>query len=296
MKNFIYKSMALAAAAFIVVGCEKSDIPTYMEGDMNGLENANAIRFPGVSGSDTYYSGYSGADDIWYGSYSFIQNPMDESAEFKFPVNIIGLLSDADRKVNFIVDEENTTAPAGSYELLDAVVPAGKSEGYIRVKISNAAELATMSYELTLKLQSSADFMLGPEQYITAKLIWNNILPAPTNSNLKRSYNMLIAGETNFVSTSLNSYSTSAHLAIVDALGWDDWGSVEAHGSQANPASMDNCYNYLPRYTWIYVGDLYKAYAKILEEYLADYAATNGSPLLHDGGKLVGQPVEARKF
>lgn len=307
MKNLINKSLVLAAAAFIAVGCETSEIPTFGEGNIEDLgvsvENLNAVRFPGIGGTgengelvDTQYAGYSSADRIWYGSYSFIQNPLDASTEFDIPVSIIGMLSDVDRKVGVAVVAEETTAPAGSYEILDAVIPAGKREGYIRVKIANTAELASVSYELTVKLEKSADFNVGPEQYLTAKLIWNNILPAPTNNNLKRSYNMLIKGETNFISTSLNSYSTSAHLAIVDALGWDDWGSVEAHGSQANGANLDNCYNYLPRYTWIYNGDLYKAYAKILEDYLADYAEKNGSPLLHDGGKLIGQPVEARKY
>ena len=107
---------------------------------------------------------------------------------------------------------------------------------------------------------------------------------------------MLIAGEASFISTSLNSYSTSAHLAIVDALGWDDWGDATVHGSQANPVTMDNAYNYLPRYTWIYTGDLYKAYAKKLDDYLKAYEAEHGTPLLHDGGKLIGQPVQARKL
>jgi hypothetical protein len=110
------------------------------------------------------------------------------------------------------------------------------------------------------------------------------------------SYNMLINSSLSFSSNSNKNYSTSAHLAIVDALGWDDWGDAEVHGTQANTAAYDNFYNYLPRYTWIYTGDLYKAYAKKLDDYLKAYEAEHGAPLLHDGGNLNGQPVQARQY
>lgn len=292
MRKFIYKSVLLMAMALMAVSCSTDDIDTY------DVEE-NAIRFPGVSGGttgDTYYSGYSAADGVYEGSYSFIKNPMAEWEEFQLPVNVIGMLSDKDRKISVEVLEEGTTAPEGSYEILESVVPAGEREAFIRIKIANTAELQTTSYQLKVKLLETSDFKLGPKEFLTAVLRWNNNLPAPTNSNLKRSYNMLVYSSLAFTSTSLNNYSTSAHMAIVDALGWDDWGNSEVHGSQANGASYDNYYDYLPRYTWIYTGDLYKAYAKKLDDYLKAYEAEHGEPLLHDGGKLIGQPVQARQY
>lgn len=292
MRKFIFQSMMLTAMAFTAVSCSTDEIDTFMVEE-------NAIRFPGVTGGangDTYYGGYSSAERAYYGSYSFIENPTADWTEYLIPLNVIGTVSEKDRTVNVQVVAEGTTAPQDAYEIVDAVIPAGEREGFIRINIANTAELLETSYLLKLTLQESADFKLGPKEYLNAILMWNNILPAPTNNNLKRSYNMLIAGEANFISTSLNSYSTSAHLAIVDALGWDDWGDATVHGSQANPVTMDNAYNYLPRYTWIYMGDLYKAYAKKLDDYLKAYEAEHGTPLLHDGGKLIGQPVQARKF
>ena len=292
MRKFIFQSMMLTAMAFAAVSCSTDEIDTY-------LVEENAIRFPGVTGGvngDTYYGGYSSAERAYYGSYSFIENPTAEWTEYLIPMNVIGTVSEKDRTVNVQVVAEETTAPQDAYQIVDAVIPAGEREGFIRINIANTAELLTTSYQLKLTLQESTDFKLGPKEYLNAILMWNNILPAPTNNNLKRSYNMLIAGETNFISTSLNSYSTSAHLAIVDALGWDDWGDNTVHGSQANTAALDNFYNYLPRYTWIYTGDLYKAYAKKLDDYLKAYEAEHGAPLLHDGGKLIGQPVQARQF
>lgn len=292
MRKFIFQSMMLTAMAFTAVSCSTDEIDTFMVEE-------NAIRFPGVTGGangDTYYGGYSSAERAYYGSYSFIENPTADWTEYLIPLNVIGTVSEKDRTVNVQVVAEGTTAPQDAYEIVDAVIPAGEREGFIRINIANTAELLETSYQLKLTLQESADFKLGPKEYLNAILMWNNILPAPTNNNLKRSYNMLIAGEASFISTSLNSYSTSAHLAIVDALGWDDWGDATVHGSQANPVTMDNAYNYLPRYTWIYMGDLYKAYAKKLDDYLKAYEAEHGTPLLHNGGKLIGQPVQARKF
>ena len=288
--------MLLASAAFLFASCEEIEIPTYGVENLEELgvsiENANAVRFPGVLSTDSGYTNYSAAEDLYFCTYSFLENPLDESTEYVIPVITIGNTSDVNRAVNVTVDAELTTAPAGSYEIVESVIPAGKGEGYIRIKIANTPELLTTNYELVLKLQPSADFKVGPADYLTAKLMWNNILPAPTVTNYKRTYNMMIAGETNFIATNLNCYSTAAHLAIVAALGWDNWGDKSVHGSLYN----SDGYNYLPKYTIIYNGDKYKAYVKILEEYLAKYEAENGAPLLHDGGKLVGTPVQARKY
>ena len=288
MRKFIYQSLMLVAVALMAFSCSTDEIDFY------NVEE-NAIRFPGMTG-DTYYSGYSSADGYFFGSYSFIENPTAEWEEYLLPVNIIGMVSDSERKIAVTVVEEGTTAPDGTYEILGGSIAAGEREGFVRIKLANAEELKSTSYQVKVKLQETADFKLGPKQFLTAVLTWNSILPAPTNNNLKRSYNMLVYSSLAFTSTSLNNYSTSAHLAIVDALGWDDWGDAEVHGSQANTASYDNCYNYLPRYTWIYTGDLYKAYAKKLDEYLKAYEAEHGEPLLHDGGGLVGQPVQARSY
>ena len=292
MRKIIYQSMMLAVMAFMAISCSTDDIDTY-------LVEENSIRFPGVTGGtngDTYYSGYNSSDRLFYGSYSFIENPTAEWEEYLIPLNVIGTISDVARTVNVQVVEEGTTAPQSAYEIVEAVIPAGEREGFIRVKIANTPELQSQTYQLKLTLQESADFKLGPKEYLNAMLMWNSILPAPTNNNLKRSYNMLIHSSLAFTSTSLNNYSTSAHLAIVDALGWDDWGDATVHGTQANTANYDNYYNYLPRYTWIYTGDLYKAYAKKLDDYLKAYEAEHGSPLLHDGGNLKGQPVQARQY
>ena len=289
MRKFIYKSVMLIATALIAVSCSTDDIDTYNEQE-------NAIRFPGASGKDTYYSGYSSADGFYFATYSFIKNPMAESEVYQLPINIIGKVSDKERMVNFDVVVEDGTAPENSYEILGASIPAGECEGAIRIRIANTIDLKTTSYQLKIVLRESDDFKLGPKNYLTAVLTWNNILPAPTNSNLIRSYNLLVKSSVGNTNTSVKNYSTSAHMAIVEALGWNDWGNADVHGSQANAANFDNCYDYLPRWTWIYYNDFYKIYARELDAYLKAYEAEHGEPLLHDGGGMIGQPVEARQY
>ena len=288
MRKFIYQSLMLVAVAMMAFSCSTDDIDFY------NVEE-NAIRFPGMAG-DTYYSGYSSADGYFFGSYSFIENPTAEWEEYQLPVNVIGMVSDAERKIDVTVVEEGTTAPDGTYEILGGSIAAGEREGFIRIKIANVEELKSTSYQVKVKLQETADFKLGPKQFLTAVLAWNSILPTPTHKELKMTYNMLVNSKVGYSSTSINYYSTSAHLAIVDALDWDDWGDAKAHPGQSNNASIDNFYNYLPRYRWIYSGEVYKAYAKKLDEYLKAYEAEHGEPLLHDGGLLVGQPVQARQY
>lgn len=292
MRKFIFQSMMLTAMAFAAVSCSTDEIDTFMVQE-------NAIRFPGVTGGvngDTYYGDYNSSDRAYYGSYSFIENPTAEWTEYLIPMNIIGTVSEKDRTVKVQVVAEETTAPQDAYQIVDAVIPAGEREGFIRINIANTADLLKTSYQLKLTLQESPDFKLGPKEYLNAILMWNNILPAPTHRELKMTYNMLVNSKVAYSSSSIDYYSTSAHLAIVDALGWDDWGDAEAHPGQSNNASVDNFYNYLPRYRYIYTGEPYKAYAKKLDDYLKAYEAEHGAPLLHDGGKLVGQPVQARQY
>ena len=292
MGKFIYQSLMLVAVAFMAISCSTDEIDNYNQEE-------NAIRFPGVSGNDTYYGGYSSADGCYISSYSFMENPTAESLEFQLPVNVIGLTANKERKIGVTLVEEGTTAPEGSYEILGGSVEAGERVGFFSVKIVNTDELRleSASYQIKVKLEETTDFKLGPKEYLTAVLTWNCILPLPPHNNLVRSYNMLIAGEANYISTSRNSYSVSAHLAIIDALGWNNWGDAEARGSYANP---DNAtyqkYNYLPRYNYIALNNTYIAYAKKLEEYLKAYEVEHGEPLLHDGGQLIGQPVQARQY
>ncbi|WP_418992498.1 DUF4843 domain-containing protein [Alistipes sp.] len=285
MKNSIRIAILfilVTAAALAAGGCAKDEIMTFDT-------TQNAIHFP-------MGNGYTEADATFYQSFTFLEDPMAESAVVEIPVDVLGPASPEERPVSYSIDPEKSTAPKGSYEILSATVPAGELTGFIRLKLPNLAELQDKTYQIVLLLEANEAFKLGPKNYLKAMFSWNDMLPKPTITSLIRSYNMLVAGEPSFISTSLNSYSSSAHKAIVAALGWDDWDDANVHGGLSNNASV-GYYKYLPRYNVIYNGDLYKAYAAAFGDYLEEYnAAHPDAPLLHDGGNLAGKPVEARTY
>ncbi len=275
-------------ALFALAACDKDDIDTY-------AEDQAAVRFlaSSLTPSESGIGGnsYVELDRAVHESYSFIDNSWATAYEYTIPVALIGKTVDYDRTVSYTI-AESSTAPEDSYEVTEAVIPAGEKYGYLKVNLKNVEELDTETYELWISLTGNEQLAAGPADYIQAYLSWNNQIPQPTNSNQIRTYNMLVKGMASFVATSISCYSPNALRAIVAATGWNDWDDYIVHGTKYN----SNGYKYLPRYSWIYSDNSYKAYAALLKSWLKQYEAENGSPLLHDAGSLKGQPVEAREY
>lgn len=288
MKTYRYKLLLLGMIAAGFSACTENKIMTYDT-------TYDAIRFTGVSPQDTMATTYTLADSCSFMSYSFLEDIAAESIDYEIPVFLIGKPADTDRAVNYRIIADKTTAPEGSYEIVSASVPAGESMGSVTVRLFNVEELSTTTYTLRVQLQESDQLRLGPIAYTTSQLSWNNSIPVPTNTNIIRSYNMLIAGQANFISTSPSCISGSALKAIYAATGWDDWDDPTKHQIH-NGSDTYGYYKYLPRYTAIYTGDAYKAYARVIADYLAQYEQENGEPLLHDSGSLQGEPVTARTY
>lgn len=287
----IYSIWALGVL-LALSSCSKDDISTYSEQEAG-------VRFLATKLSkaedELGGSAYSPSDQILYENYSFIDNPMDNSHEYDIPVALIGMTSKVDRKVGCEV-LETSTAPEGSYEIVEAVIPAGEMYGHIRVKVFNSEDLNSNTYELDLRIIDSEDLSAGPQAYVKAHFSWNSQIPEPPHNNLVRTYNMLIKGMSSYVSTSKACYSPNAMRAIVGATGWNDWDSYEVHGAKYNNPTFYKSYKYLPRYTWILADNSYKGYAAKLKDWLKAYEASHGEPLLHDAGSLKGKPVQAREF
>ncbi len=279
-------------ALFALTACDRDDIDTY-------AEDKAAVRFlaSSLSRSENTIGGnsYVASDRAVHESYSFINNNWVTAYEYTIPVALIGKTVDYDRQVSYTI-EETSTAPEGSYEVTESVIPAGEKYGYIKVNLKNLEELNTETYELWISLTGNDQLAEGPADYIQAHLSWNNQIPQPTHTYHIRTYNMLVKGEASFISTSLNSYSPNALRAIVAATGWDDWDDYSVHGSKYNNATTYKGYKYLPRYNMIYSDNSYKAYAAMLKDWLKKYEEENGSPLLHDAGGSKGKPVEAREY
>jgi hypothetical protein len=296
MKKYISQYFIFLLLPFIFASCSKDDIDTYND-IYNAVRFANDNFDSGVVGYYGYEAkGYDAETQRFLASYSFIDTPFAESATYDLPLTLIGKASTSDRKVEYTVDTSLTNAPTGSYEIMDAVIPADSVKGYIRVKLMNADVLQDSTYVLAITLKGSDQLNLGPKEYLKATLSWNSMIPAPKSTNLIRTYNMLIKSTLSFVSTSASTFSPRALKTIVAALGWNNWDDVSIHGSKANTASM-GYYKYLPRYTWIYVDNTYKAYAAKLAEYISTYNTEHpDAPLIHDAGSLKGQAIVARTY
>lgn len=284
----IHKLVFLLFSCCILISCEKDDIKYYEE-------KHNAIRFPVNALSNSEPSGYDSQTQQFIAACSFVEDPFATDSIYDLPVMLIGTTTDYDRKITFKVNEESS-APTDSYEILGAVIPAKEIKGYIRFKLYNLEALNEETYAVSLTLEASDGLHVGPAQYLKAYFSWNNSIPAPTNTNFIRTYNMLILSSLNFVSTSTVNYSPNALKAIVAALSWNDWDDYSVHGSKYNSTAYGS-YKYLPRYNMIYSDNSYKSYALKLKTYIEKYNAEHpDSPLVHDAGGLKGQLIEARTY
>lgn len=289
MKNTIL-TVGLFAAALLSAACGDESIETYNPA-------YDAVRFTGIGGgADPDALMFDPETQTSYYNYSFLETPFEKSYEFDIPVYLIGMPAAEDRTFGWEIIAERTTAPAGCFRVISAVIPAGETRGALRVAIDNADELAETSYTAAFKLVENEVLRVERGNYLRTQLTWNNSIPFPPHNNIRRSYNMLVAGEKSYISTSAAQISANGLRAIVAATGWNDWDDKTRHPIH-NASETYGYYKYLPRYNALVLNDLYKAYALMLRDYLEAYKAEHGGePLLHDSGAQAGQPIQARTY
>ena len=286
--KYLFSVLFYVIVTVCLTSCEKSDIPYYNEKD-------TAVRFPAKDNFNdgSIDAGYNAIDKTFYASYSFLDagKTDEESAIYEIPVMLIGNVTNSSRNIGYVINLENSTAPKESYEITEAIIPANQYIGYIRIKLYNVNELENTTYTITLSLANSNELSAGPKQYIKAQMSWNNQIPEPISTAYTRTYNMLIAGEASFISTSKNSYSNRALRVIVEALDWTNWTDPNAHSGLYNTDG----YKYLPKYSYIYNDNSYQAYSAKIGAYIKRYNAEHpNDQLVHDGGKNIGKPIQSR--
>lgn len=271
-------------------GCKKSEIPFYDA-------KHDAVRFAWREDENNKEEkGFDKDMGLFKASYSFVATPTAESHTYELPIELIGRVMDKERKVSYQVDDKATTAPSDSYEILGGIIPAGKRSGKLKIKLKNPEELKSKEYVLYVVLTKSEDLAAGPSLATRAELLWTRRILPPQYEGHYQTYNALIASEEQWNSKSTDYFSASALQVIVDALGWTDWDDLKKHGSKGNGSRYGN-YKYLPLLNSIESGNFYRGYALALASYIKKYNEKNpDKPLIHDGGKLEGQPIKVRTY
>lgn len=85
---------------------------------------------------------------------------------FQIPVKFAGRLSDKDRSFKVSVVDSLTTALRGEdFEIVadQQKIPAGKSEGYIEIKLKRTAKMKTATYAVVFKIEDNENFKPGQE-------------------------------------------------------------------------------------------------------------------------------------
>lgn len=286
MKKIVIKSiLAISCFSLCLISCGKEEIP-YFDSQYN------AVRFNSTNE-------YDAETDIFKGNYSFLENPFDEYGEYELPLVLVGNVSTEDRTVNYVINAEETTAPENSYEITAAVIPANSLKGTIKIRLFNTDEIQNgASYKLYIQLKESSTLGLGPKEYITATVSWNNniIAPPATERYVWMTYNSLIKSSLAPTSYSTTAYSSNALKTIVTALDWDDWDDMTAHPDHPQRPTYFT-YKYLANYRLFVTDKSYEAYAAKLADYLKKYQKEHpDTPLVHNEGNLKGQIIEARTY
>lgn len=208
---------------------------------------------------------------------------------------LVGKTTEADRAIKVSVNKESTAAQGTDFEVVEGKIPAGKFQGYIKVKLLNTEKLKSGDLRVYLDLEENELFRKAPVDFGRALILFGINVPAPSYPAHIQSYNRLISGTSSANSTSMDYYSPKAMSVIVQALGWTDWDDAEKWGPYANGESLGS-YKYLPRYAVINKNEQYKAYALKIRDYITKYNAEHpDKPLLHDAGALNGKPITARE-
>lgn len=274
----------LLATLLALPSCKKSEIPEYNQ-------QYNAVRFPyrTTDRGNEETPGYDFDRNLFLASYSFFGNESATSHTLSVPLYLIGYEANYDRTVQVELLPHETTAPSGSYRIVEGIIAAGDSVGHLKIELNNFPELQNGNVEVAYKIVASPHLQAGPPEQSKLLVTWGTRLLPPTLSDHRRTYNTLING-TQYIDDSMDYFSLRALEVIVKALGWNDWDDKEKHKDTYNP----NGYKYLPASSVI--DSRKEAYKRQIADYIEKYNQQNPTaPLLHDGGKLRGQPIEARK-
>jgi hypothetical protein len=133
-------NIVLLFSIIILASCTKEEIPLYDSEDYIYFKMDNESEY----------------------IQAFSLCPGKESVEVPVVIELIGNISDKDRKIAYSIVTEETTAAPENYDLPETFTFAkGKNIDTIYVKLNNTAALKNEIKTLALKLENSDDLLVG---------------------------------------------------------------------------------------------------------------------------------------
>ena len=111
---------------------------------------------------------------------SFLAYPNDNELEFPVVVEVIGLPSEREHEYKISVDQEKSTATTANYRLPEKfTMKPGKVRDTCRIAFIKTEEISNVALRLYLKLEPTADFMLGQTECRSAIIYVSNVVAKP---------------------------------------------------------------------------------------------------------------------
>lgn len=246
MKNVKYKIIFLSLSLILFCSfysCEQIETMTYKQ-------NAG-LSFYGQAFTD----------------FTFFDTPGQKSYIVNVKVVTLGDSANYDRKVTMEMwkgdgKKNNTTASADKYEVLEGVIPAGKFEGIVPVKVFSFPDMDNKIDTIFFKLVPNDDFPLAGYENGSFKLTITNKIIKPSNWGSLTYY----IG---------NPFSTSWYRFILNVIEND-----YIPYPSAREGDVEWSYNEM------------LSYVGLIKSKLLKYNMANPeNPLTHDDGTNAGEPV-----
>lgn len=165
------------------------------------------------AGCYIYLEGESVTDSV---DMSFFNYPDVDRVEIPVYVSYAGKMLTENKVFKLVVDEDKTTAKAENYNIPgELIFRAGFYTDTVKITLIKTAALDDSKVRLVLKLQSTADFQVGPEGWLSTTILFTAKKDKPLwwTSNITMNY--------------LGEYSEDKFTEFIRATGVHDLSGME---------------------------------------------------------------------
>lgn len=245
--NQIIHIISSCLLALLLVSCEKEDIMRY---DCN----RSAIEFDGKSYAYSFKKTSRTVDTV------------------SIPFNIVGYPEDRERRAEFVIIPDSTTASAEYYSIVDAIVKPNQYKGTLRVRVENKVGDQFGNVRIYFQIANGGDFIPGLDLNKNYFLYLSNNLVRPITWPANKTVEKLYLG----------TYSTAYYQFIIEVTGETEFPFLTAVPGYNNGKTWNTA-------------EANAILDKITQE-LVDRNKRVGKKLEHDDGPAKGLEVVVGKY